>query len=180
MRIMVLLSLLWVVKYLEIHFDICSVQDDYFLVSKIPNDAYTFFNQNAHNNEQIRRQGLDYYRKYYICDQFDGLLSFLKTLDNDTDVIGDLPINLLFNDDEIRMVSELPNMKGQNDLSFIKVENIDKNKILVKMSDIKNIIISKVGEESYKCVTNNNGSRSTEVVDTMYQLMMFILGHVDE
>lgn len=34
--------------------------------------------------------------------------------------------------------------------------------------------------ESYKCVTNNNGDKSMQVVDTMYKLMMLILGSIDK
>lgn len=147
-------------------------RDDYFLVTTLPNDVYTFAGRNG--------KRIGHYRKYYICDQFDGLLSFLKKLDHNNDVsISDLSKMPIFSEDEIRMLNDIPNLQGGKTLSFIKVILVDDYNIDVKMSDISGVNISKVGEESYKCIKYNGDNKSIEIVDSMYKLMMLILGLVD-
>jgi quinol monooxygenase YgiN len=47
-------------------------EDDWYVINTIPRDAYTFASRNSRSYES--------YREYYICDQLDGVLEFLKSL----------------------------------------------------------------------------------------------------
>lgn len=50
--------------------EIYKMSDDWFLLTKISRDAYTFARRNNRTYES--------YRNFYKCDQFDGVLSFLE------------------------------------------------------------------------------------------------------
>ena len=49
-------------------------EDDWYVINIIPRDAYRFATRNQRSYES--------YRQYYTCDQIDGVLEFLKQLDD--------------------------------------------------------------------------------------------------
>lgn len=49
-------------------------EDDWYVINIIPRDAYRFATRNQRSYES--------YRQYYTCDQIDGVLDFLKQLDD--------------------------------------------------------------------------------------------------
>lgn len=51
-------------------YNIIKMSDDWFLIDTIPRDAYTFATRNHRSYES--------YRKFFKCNQFDGVLVFLN------------------------------------------------------------------------------------------------------
>ena len=57
-------------KILGHEIEIRKIRDGWYLLNSIPRDAYTFANRN--------KRSIESYRKFYKCDQFDGVLQYLK------------------------------------------------------------------------------------------------------